>query len=98
MVEVAVYVKGKDETNKYGGWMAYLQINGEYAWQFSRFDQERGGIIQDYIKGEEVVESSGRGQYLNVTRMVRVGENTITYYHFTEGDGIGVKLRIHTSR
>lgn len=95
-VEVGVYGKGKDEVNQYGGWDAYLKVNGEYVWKFVKFDNEVGGIIKDYIKGEEVKESSGKGKYLDVTSMVEVGENTITYSHYTGGDGIGVKIRIHT--
>lgn len=95
-VEVGVYGKGKDEVNQYGGWDAYLKINGEYVWKFVKFDKEVGGIIKDYIKGKEVKESSGKGKYLDVTSMVEVGKNTITYGHYTAGDGIGVKLRIYT--
>lgn len=30
-VEVGVYSKGKDEVNQYGGWDAYLKVNGEYV-------------------------------------------------------------------
>ncbi len=93
-VEVCVYAKGTDETNQYGGWQAYLKINGEYVWEFLRHDSQIGGIIYDYQREEEVIESTARGSYLDVTAMVKPGENTITYYHYTSGDGIGVKLRI----
>lgn len=94
-VEIAIYSKGKDEANKYGGWAAYLQINNNYVWKFVRFDKEIGGIIHDYILGRDVMEVSGRGQYLDITSMIKAGTNTITYYHFTEGPGLGVKYRIY---
>ena len=40
-------------------------------------------------------EVNGKDSYYDVTCMVTPGENTITYYHFTDGPGIGVKVRIH---
>lgn len=60
-----------------------------------RFDQEVGGIINDYVKGKEVREVTGKDSYCDITSMVIPGKNTITYYHYTEGPGIGVKVRIH---
>ena len=95
-VEVAIYGHGKeDEQHMYGGWRAWLKVNGKYAWKFVRFDQEVGGIINDYVKGKEVHEVTGKDYYCDITSMVTPGKNTITYYHYTEGPGIGVKVRIH---
>lgn len=95
-VEVAIYGYGKEnQQGMYGGWSAYLKVNGKYAWEFIRFDKELGGVIYDHLKGEEVLEVKGKDSYYDVTSMVTPGENTITYYHFTEGPGIGVKVRIH---
>jgi len=95
-VEVAIYGYGKEnQQGMYGGWAAYLKVNGKYAWEFIRFDKELGGVIYDHLKGEEVLEVNGKDSYYDVTSMVAPGENTITYYHFSEGPGIGVKVRIH---
>jgi hypothetical protein len=94
-VEVAHYSYGKDEQNKYVGWNGSLKVNGKYVWKFVRFDSKLGGIVHDYVKGEDVREVTGRGAYLDITSMVKPGKNTITYYHYTEGPGIGVKVRIH---
>lgn len=95
-VEVAIYGYGKEnEQGMYGGWSAYLKVNGKYAWEFIRYDRELGGVIYDHLKGEEVLEVNGKDSYYDVTSMVTPGENTITYYHFTDGPGIGVKVRIH---
>ncbi len=96
-VEVAHYSSGKIEANKYMGWNGYLKFNGQYVWQFVRFDTTLGGIIDDYIIGAEVRETTGRGMWLDVTSRINVGSDTITYYHYTEGDGIGVKVRIYTT-
>jgi len=95
-VEVGVYGKDEEIPNKYGGWNAYLKINSEPAWEFRRHDPTLGGIIYDYIDEQEVQEQLAHDAYLDVTSMIRAGENTITYYHYTSGDGIGVKVRIHT--
>ena len=95
-VEVAIYGYGKEnQQGMYGGWAAYLKVNGKYAWEFTRFDKELGGVIYDHLKGEEVLEVNGKDSYYDVTSMIAPGENTITYYHFSEGPGIGVKVRIH---
>lgn len=96
-VEVAHYSAGKIEANKYMGWNGYLKLNGQYVWEFVRFDATLGGIIYDYIAGMEVRESTGRGLWLDVTGRISAGSNTITYYHYTEGNGIGVKVRIYTT-
>jgi len=94
-VEVATYGYGKeDEQHMYGGWAAWLQVNGEYAWKFTRFDQQLGHFVHDYLKGEEVRGSTGKDSYYDITSMVTPGENSITYYHYTGGSGIGVKVRI----
>ena len=96
-VEVGVYGYGEETQHKYGGWNAYLKINGKYAWKFLGKKDEKGRfLIYDYILGKEVPEVSGKGAYLDATSMFHPGKNTITYYHFTGGDGIGVKVRIYT--
>ncbi len=46
-------------------------------------------------KVEVAIYDYGKDSYYDVTSMVTTGENTITYYHFTDGPGIGVKVRIH---
>ncbi|OPY54384.1 MAG: hypothetical protein A4E49_00961 [Methanosaeta sp. PtaU1.Bin112] len=91
-VEAGQY--GKDGTiNQYGGWNAYLEINGRMAWKFVRHDSLLGGIFHDYIKNEDVQARMGEGKYLDVTSMVTPGKNKITFYHYTEGDA-GIKIRI----
>lgn len=96
-VEIGVYAKGKTEVNQYSGWNGYLKLNGQYAWKFVRYDTKLGGIFYDYINGAEIQETTGRGKWLDVTSKISAGGNTITYYHYTGGDGIGVKVRIYTT-
>jgi len=94
-VELGVYAKGKPSVSMYGGWNAYLKINRRYVWKFLRFQKGAGGIIRDYFLDETVQESSGRNRYINVTKLMQPGPNTIQYYHHTEGDGMGLKMRIY---
>ncbi len=95
-VEIAVYQKANGIPSQYNGWQAYLKINGRDVWKFMRFDEKLGGIIYDNIINQEVRESAGRNKYLDVTSMIISGQNTITYYHYNEGEGLGVKVRIYT--
>ena len=96
LVETAIYAYEKDEANKYGGWYAYMKINEEYAWKFLMYDQSIGALIMDYTIDDGVRESEGKGQWLDITSYCHLGDNTLTYGHFTSGDGIGVKMRVHT--
>ncbi|MDP6077046.1 MAG: hypothetical protein QF638_02560, partial [Acidimicrobiales bacterium] len=92
--EVGNYdVSKSTEVNRYSGWNGYLKVNGQFAWEFKSFT---GGVgrIRDHTIGQEVAETTGRGLWLDITSMIHDGSNNITYYHYTEGDGIGVKVRI----
>ena len=63
-------------------------------WKFVRFVKGKGGIIYDYVLRKEVTENSGKGSCFDITSLVRPGANTITYYHYGSGPGMGVKIRI----
>ncbi len=97
-VELAIFGKGRDETNAYGGWGASMKVNGKNAWRFIRYDNKEGGRIRNYIENREVWEKSGKGKWLNITSLVKAGQNYITYAHNTGGPGIGVKIRITFSK
>jgi hypothetical protein len=95
-VEIGVYGKGDDTPNSYGGWNAWLKVNGQMVWQFKRWNKKEGGVIADYTRGgEEVREVIGRDKYLNATSFFKSGLNQITYYHYNEGPGINVKIRVY---
>jgi hypothetical protein len=94
-VEIASYGAGKEEeTNAYGGWKAWLKVNGEFAYDWVKYVEGKDAVYHDYILGEEVYGRSGVGAYIDVTSLIHSGENEITFYHYTSGDGIGIKLRI----
>jgi uncharacterized caspase-like protein len=95
-VEIGVYGKGDDTPNSYGGWNAWLKVNGKMVWKFKRWNKKEGGVIADYTRGgHEVREATGRDKYLNATGFFKPGRNQITYYHYNEGPGINVKMRIY---
>ena len=88
-VEVGIYNSARSSPSRYGGYMAYLKINGEKIWEHTG-----GSNIRDYVMGTTVSESAYRDQYYDLTSKFHSGENTITYYHYT-GDGKhGIKVRL----
>ncbi len=88
MVDVGVYTSTRAEPSRYGGWKAYLKINGEKIWEHTGDSN-----IKDYISGTTVKESDYRNQYYDLTSKFHPGENTITYYHFTGDGDHGIKIR-----
>ena len=94
-VEIGVGGKGDEIPNRYGGWKAWLKVNGKMLWKFKRWNKKEGGIIVDYtLGGKEVGEASGKDVYLNANRFFRPGANQITYYHYSEGPGFYVRVRV----
>ena len=93
-MELAIFGRDKNETNCFGGWKAWLKVNGKYAWKFVGYDKKQGGKIMNYLTGSQVWEKTGKGSWLDVTKLCRPGSNKVTYYHYTGGSGIGVKMRL----
>jgi hypothetical protein len=95
-VEISCYHKGDEAPNSYCGWNAWLKVNGQLVWEFKRWNKQEGGIIADYTQGgREVREATGKGKYLDATNFFKSGMNQVTYYHFNEGPGINVKVKIY---
>ncbi len=92
-VEVAHY-DSAGTIKKYMGWNGNLQINGVTLWSFMGFS-DAGGTIYDAAIGGEVSESSGSGKWIDATLFFIPGENSVYFYHYNEGDGIGVKVRYY---
>jgi len=82
---------------KYMGWNGYLKVNGTKVWEFKSFSSETGGVIYDATLGKEVSESSGSGLWIDATSYFKAGSNTVVFYHYTSGDGIGLKIKVTTS-
>jgi hypothetical protein len=71
-------------------------VNGQLVWEFKRWNKQEGGIIADYTQGgREIREVTGKGKYLDATNFFKSGMNQVTYYHFNEGPGINVKVKIY---
>ena len=95
IVEIAHYAQDNPTVvKKYMGWNGYLKINGGIVWEFRGWSSETGGIIYDATLNEEVREATGNNLWIDATEFFESGSNTITFYHYSSGDGIGVKLRI----
>lgn len=96
-VEIGVYGKDNTLVNKYGGWNAYMKLNGNYLWRMVGLDSNKVAIIEDYVLNASVEETSGRNKWQDISDLVQRGDNEITFFHYTGGDGIGVKVRIETA-
>lgn len=95
-VEIGVNHKGKKPPNSYCGWRAWLEVNDRLVWKFKRWNKREGGVFADYTRGgREVREVTGKNKYLDVTSFFKPGMNKVTYYHYNEGSGIVVKVRVY---
>ncbi len=79
-VGIGIYTSNDLTPNKYGGWKAYVKINGQKIWE-----NKANNLVYDYAQGKEVTESSYKDQYFDITNYVKMGKNTIEYYHYTDG-------------
>lgn len=96
-VETAHYDKPTPDTmKKYMGWNGYLEVNSQKVWKFLSWSSATGGVIYDYALDQQVAESSGAGKWIDATAFFQAGENTVKYYHYTGGNGIGLKIRVTT--
>jgi len=79
-VGIGIYNSNDLTPNKYGGWMAYVKVNGNKIWE-----NKGTNTAYDYVQGKQVTESSYKDQYFDITSYIKQGKNTIEYYHFTDG-------------
>jgi hypothetical protein len=94
-VEITSYSAGDVEgVNAYGGWKAWLKVNGITIYDWVRYEEGNDAVYHNYIFDEVVYGRTGRGEFLDITRFVVPGDNKITFYHYTEGDGVGIKIRV----
>ena len=88
-VEIGVYNSARAEPGRYGGWNAYLSINGDKIWRHTG-----DSTIYDYLMGKTVSESAYRNQYYDLSSEFHAGTNTVTYYHYTGDGDHGLKIRL----
>lgn len=79
-VGIGIYNSNDATPNKYGGWMAYVKVNGNKIWESAG-----NGQVYNYVTNSYETESSYNDQYFDITSYVNPGLNTIEYYHYTEG-------------
>lgn len=93
-VEVGIYGRSPDQVNMFDGWNAWLQVNGEEVWRFKGTFEPYGAIFHDYIRGADLFFENGKNNWYDISSKVKPGQNTLTYYHYTAGDGFGLRVRI----
>ena len=93
-VVVSTTFGDKTRFNAFGGWNAWMKVNGERAWKFVGFDSKRGSRILCHRQRSNVFSNDYEGKWYDITDLVRRGRNELSYYHYTEGDGFYVFVKI----
>jgi hypothetical protein len=92
-VEIQHY--GEDgEFHKFGGWKAYLEVNGTRIYEWVSFTQGEGSKWYDFTD-QTYYSDYPPVEYTDITKYIQAGENTITFYHYTEGAGSGIMVKVY---
>ena len=92
-VEVQHY--GEDSRiHKFGGWKAYLEVNGTRIYEWVSFTEGEGSSWYDFTD-QTYYGDYPPNEYTDVTDYIYPGENTITFYHYTEGPGAGIIVKVY---
>ncbi len=92
-VEIQHY--GEDgRIHKFGGWKAYLEVNGTRIYEWVSFTEGEGSKWYDFTD-QTYYGDYPPNEYTDITDYIHPGENTITFYHFTEGPGSGIIVKVY---
>ena len=93
-VEVQHY--GEDGSlHKFGGWKAWLEVNGSTVYEWDRFDEGTGSYWYDYIADTYYYDNEPPTDFTDITDLVSSGDNLMTFFHNTEGSGTGIKVKVY---
>lgn len=93
-VEVLHY-NDEGDTFKYGGWMSWLEVNGSLVYEWIEFKEGIDSIWYDHTQEESFYGIDDPDDFSDITDYIHPGENIITYYHYTEGAGAGIIVRVY---
>lgn len=80
--------------HKFGGWQAYLEVNGTRIYEWVSFTKGEGSYWYDFTD-QTYYGDYPPEEYTDITNYINPGENTITFYHFTEGPGAGITVKVY---
>jgi len=80
--------------HKFGGWKAYLEVNGTRIYEWVSFTQGEGSKWYDFTD-QTYYGDYPPEEYTDITKYIYPGENTITFYHYTEGPGSGIIVKVY---
>ncbi len=80
---------------KFGGWKAWVEVNGQSIYSWSSFTEGEGSTWYDYTKGAYISDGEVQENFTDITDYIIDGNNTITFYHYTEGSGSGIEITIY---
>jgi len=80
--------------NKFGGWKAWVEVNGNRIYEWRDFKSETGSEWYDFTTGEHVFDKDLDSDSTDITDFVTDGSNTLTYFHYNEGPGSGIYIEV----
>ncbi len=93
-VEIQHY--GQDgSVDKFGGWKAWLEVNGDLVYEWLSWDSDIGAEWYDYTEQSYYYDNESRPDYTDITDYIHPGENIVTFYHYTEGPGSGIIVKVY---
>ncbi|MBL7124325.1 MAG: hypothetical protein ISS14_05485, partial [Actinobacteria bacterium] len=92
-VEIQHY--GEDgRMHKFGGWKAWLTVNESPIYEWESFTEGEGSEWYDYTD-QTYYGDYPPNEYTDITDYIYPGENIITFYHYTEGAGSGIIVKVY---
>ena len=92
-VEIQHYVENGN-IQRFGGWQAWLEVNGTRIYEWISFTKGKGSEWYDYTD-QTYYGDHPTNDYTDITDYIYPGENTITFYHNTEGNGSGIIVKVY---
>lgn len=80
---------------KFGGWKAWVEVNGELVYEWYDFSSDTGSEWYDHTTGQYYFDEDLDSDQTEITDYVEPGNNTLTFYHYNEGPGSGILIEVN---
>jgi len=84
------------KVSKFGGWKSWLEVNGARIYEWRSFTKGEGSKWYDYVD-QTYYGDYPPTDYTDITDYINPGDNTITFYHYNEGAGSGITVKVYYS-
>ncbi len=73
-------------------WLLFYE---DLVYEWLKFEEGIDSIWYDHTQDESFYGKDDPDDFTDVTDYIYPGENTITFYHYTEGDGSGMVVKVY---